>query len=165
MITISLTKKQVRDVLYALNGPSVVHQGLAEVYLKIKAASENETESERERAVRIAMDVRDANILAMADQKSAKQRELFEARAYTAMQIAKRIISAADVRQREWRPMETAPRDGTPILACDAGPHAYVVEWLPKSKVWVGADGRCWDPIRWMPLPKPYEDLAKGETT
>jgi hypothetical protein len=53
-------------------------------------------------AIRIAMDVHDANMLASgADGISAKKREIFEARARTAKQVADRIAALAKVDGRE----------------------------------------------------------------
>lgn len=58
----------------------------------------------------------------------------------------------------EWQPIETAPRDGRPILASDIGPYAYVVEWFKANKAWIGADGMYWSPTHWMPLPEPPKE-------
>lgn len=58
-------------------------------------------------------------------------------------------------RGSEWQPIENAPRDGTPILAADKGRYAYVAEWIPANRVWIGADGMYWEPTHWMPLPGP----------
>lgn len=55
----------------------------------------------------------------------------------------------------EWQPIETAPKDGTPILVCDKGPYAYVAEWFQHSRTWIGADKMYWEPTHWMPLPEP----------
>lgn len=55
----------------------------------------------------------------------------------------------------EWKDIETAPRDGTPILAADKGTYAYVAEWISANRVWIGADGMYWEPTHWMPLPEP----------
>lgn len=64
----------------------------------------------------------------------------------------------------EWQPIETAPRDGTPILAygvgCGPAPYAAIA-WEPVHESWAC----CWDnwPLEdyaathWMPLPEPPE--------
>ena len=58
--------------------------------------------------------------------------------------------------EMEWKPIETAPKDGTPILACDEGSYPYIVEWFEYgSGVWIGADKMYWSPDYWMPLPSP----------
>lgn len=58
-----------------------------------------------------------------------------------------------------WRPIETAPRDGTPILACGKGPKDLaVISWEPSRRCWACA----WDnwPLEefaatnWMLLPE-----------
>lgn len=59
-----------------------------------------------------------------------------------------------DLRGRTtWQPIETAPRDGTPILCRDNYEIAYVVEWFRDG--WIGADNRYWAPTHWQPLPAP----------
>lgn len=55
----------------------------------------------------------------------------------------------------EWKPIETAPKDGTPVLCVDRGPFPYVAEWAPIHRAWVGADGMFWEPYYWMDLPAP----------
>ena len=69
----------------------------------------------------------------------------------------------------EWQPMETAPKDGTAILAwpiCGGGFYspegeaqiAYVMRWEERKSIWVEASGeeymQC-SPTHWMPLPPP----------
>ena len=65
-----------------------------------------------------------------------------------------------------WQPIETAPKDGTQILAfCpDEEPTCVVVEWLSDDhwSGWVFTDEVLSDispegpnPTNWMPLPSP----------
>lgn len=68
----------------------------------------------------------------------------------------------------EWQPIETAPRDGTPILIYDDG-MIEVVTWMEAeptilgdgSKTWAGADAgpgyqnTYEDATHWMRLPEP----------
>ena len=63
-----------------------------------------------------------------------------------------------------WQPIETAPKDGTPILIYeppyfDATPHAtYVCSWDTYKEAWVEHSGECYaqyEPTHWMPLPEP----------
>lgn len=64
-------------------------------------------------------------------------------------------------REREWRPIETAPRDGTPILGFNGAAQTVVAWWAPGGGYWnlvaCGAyaeDGE-WTPTYWQPLPAP----------
>lgn len=51
----------------------------------------------------------------------------------------------------QWRPIETAPKDGTPILVSDGNTQAAVYWW---PAVWMGTT-HCGmkNPTHWMPLP------------
>ena len=74
-----------------------------------------------------------------------------------AKKVVKEILSRESDRGNkisQWKKIETAPRDGTPILAADKGRFAYVAEWIPATG-WIGADGMYWEPTHWMPLPEP----------
>lgn len=80
------------------------------------------------------------------------------------------------VRLRAWLPIETAPRDGTPILAChdytqrtDLAAHPRTVAWIDR----VGHGRPCWRNAyghierhitHWMPLPTPpvAEEVPRG---
>ena len=63
----------------------------------------------------------------------------------------------------DWQPIETAPRDGTPILVWDEQPwdgfNAFVARWFEvpakKSGLWIAAGGYSPFPTLWMPLPPP----------
>lgn len=59
----------------------------------------------------------------------------------------------------DWKSIITAPRDGTPILACEKGyPHSYVVVWDVHNKVWLPESRTSFAyPDYWMPLPAPPE--------
>lgn len=50
-----------------------------------------------------------------------------------------------------WRPIETAPKDGTPALLWDEC--EYIGRWSPSEKKWLGAIGIV--PTHWHPLPLP----------
>ena len=60
----------------------------------------------------------------------------------------------------EWQPIETAPKDGTPILIWD-GEIQYVCAWVqrtPGDWRWFEFDGEfyhSYKPTHWMPLPEP----------
>ena len=62
-----------------------------------------------------------------------------------------------------WQPIETAPKDGTNILAIETET-IKIVFWYSGLKEWGSQqdwfdDGK-WEPTHWMPLPKPpKEDL------
>jgi hypothetical protein len=80
----------------------------------------------------------------------------------------------------EWKPIETAPRDGTPILLWapdyfENDPHADVGEWSDRVGAWSSEVGMmedgpigddpdlCNGPDNWMPLPLPPSPLTEGE--
>lgn len=73
-----------------------------------------------------------------------------------------------------WQPIETAPKDDEPILAC-LGELRFIVRWLSVPELAVsgwsldlGGEDYCamWadkQPTHWMPLPKsPTEELPDG---
>ena len=67
----------------------------------------------------------------------------------------------------EWQPIETAPKDGTWILAGEFGNPDFVGDYYAAS--WSGDEDGCWcancgqyvtqepEPTHWMPLPAPPE--------
>ena len=77
-------------------------------------------------------------------------------------------VSAPD--NNGWQPIETAPRDGTPILSCVEGDPEPVIAWWDKweygcywktlNEYYAMDRGRI--PTHWMPLPQPPA-LDKGE--
>ena len=72
----------------------------------------------------------------------------------------------------KWQPIETAPKNGKPILIfekpylwmCDnAEPTIYVVSWDVWKEAWIehlGEQYAMFEPTYWMPLPEPP---TKGE--
>ena len=77
----------------------------------------------------------------------------------------------------EWRPIETAPKDGTSILLHFDSPHrpqnwekecsavnTAVGQWWEGDDAWICymdmvRDPEChFEPTHWMPLPEPPED-------
>lgn len=61
-----------------------------------------------------------------------------------------------------WFPMDTAPKDGTRILAHETGvvDRAY---WDHGRHGWY-SHGTLWYPTEWMPLPNPPADDAADKT-
>lgn len=68
----------------------------------------------------------------------------------------------AAVEARQWQPIETAPKDGTPVLVYDAnwcgnmGPRVTPAGWAPYTDgggYWPGVT----EPTHWQPLPAPPE--------
>ena len=64
----------------------------------------------------------------------------------------------------QWQPIETAPRDGTPLLICCIKASKYtnvksgfmaVNRW---EKFWGSFNPKYFPATHWMPLPKPPED-------
>lgn len=64
--------------------------------------------------------------------------------------------------ERKWRPIETAPRDGSPVLVFD-GEHYAVGYWAPEiGEWWVSKKMRTTMlGTHWMPLPAPPETEEK----
>jgi hypothetical protein len=66
-----------------------------------------------------------------------------------------------------WRPIETAPKDGTRILTyCPKAPeydHRAVRENYFKDGTWMLSNSTFWPPTHWMPLPTPPEGQRHGE--
>ncbi len=59
-----------------------------------------------------------------------------------------------------WKPIGSAPKDGTEILASTINGHVQVVWWeaYRSSGEWFHSDdGYTW-PTHWMPLPEPPRD-------
>ena len=71
-----------------------------------------------------------------------------------------RLISTDD---REWQPIDTAPKDGTTILICGHGSNGYFVadaKWDGVAFCLFHPDddahtSHCYHPSHWMPLPEP----------
>ena len=74
-----------------------------------------------------------------------------------------------------WQPIETAPRDGTRILASNGSKIPFVTSWDETEEIWftfnlcfektTGIElisgkpaYRPWNPTHWMPLPEPPRD-------
>jgi hypothetical protein len=73
--------------------------------------------------------------------------------------------------QTKWRPIETAPKDGTRIdawfvLSPDHGARWTSVYWSPEHRVWSNGPPSQyeggWVATYWMPLPDPPE-AANGQ--
>lgn len=62
----------------------------------------------------------------------------------------------------EWHPIETAPKDGTPILVADKGVWMTAARFMPCDMAWIEhtASGlRLNPPTHWMPLPAPPAEV------
>ena len=60
----------------------------------------------------------------------------------------------------EWRPIETAPKDGTDIIALSRSGYVERVKWYDnpfgnKDTVINTATGKWWTAVGWIPLPPP----------
>ncbi|PVE22209.1 hypothetical protein DC522_22175 [Microvirga sp. KLBC 81] len=54
-----------------------------------------------------------------------------------------------------WQPIETAPRDGSPILIFTAWSDRTVGYWSAHRKIWVDQSHGIVVATYWMPLPDP----------
>jgi hypothetical protein len=80
---------------------------------------------------------------------------------------------SAELERRQWQPIETAPRDGTNILAIVSGNHPDSGEaFTPEVVFWRidqwwndcwGYDSTDYEPTHWMPLPEPPAALTEKE--
>lgn len=74
----------------------------------------------------------------------------------------------AERKADKWQPIETAPKDGTPMLLIVAGYEPAVGRFLPGRNAWsyldqeeievfegAGVTFGEWQPTHWMPLPPP----------
>ena len=65
-----------------------------------------------------------------------------------------------------WQPIETAPKDGTTILAKVFGKRSESTtrEILWNGEIWITRDGsRFSEPTHWIPIPKPPMVAARSE--
>jgi hypothetical protein len=67
----------------------------------------------------------------------------------------------------EWRPIETAPKDGTAVLVSE-GRFCYCVEWNEEFDWWAVDDNKLGPfrlrgaaPTHWMPLPPPPDAVKE----
>lgn len=75
-------------------------------------------------------------------------------------------LNAARIAIRElstWRPINTAPKDGTEILVRTRTGKRFVAQWN-DSELWqISRDGCC-IPVEWQPLPPPPQnETANGD--
>ena len=56
--------------------------------------------------------------------------------------------------EQQWQPIETAPKDGTKVLAYD-GFDCVVMHWNFASGDWYTESICCEEFTHWMPLPDP----------
>jgi hypothetical protein len=61
-----------------------------------------------------------------------------------------------------WRPIETAPKDGTRITATSQGCAIHTHYWRKPDGPWMieYADGPAWQPTHWMPQPSPLKSVT-----
>lgn len=70
-------------------------------------------------------------------------------------------LEAADGEVAVWQPIETAPKDGTTVIAYrpTKPPHIEGMHWSEGCWYWSydgdGPDGYAVPPTHWMPLPSP----------
>lgn len=58
-----------------------------------------------------------------------------------------------------WQPIETAPKDGAPILAYEPRwQTSLILRWGRYSQTFEDDEGNPCDPTHWMPLPEPPKE-------
>lgn len=93
--------------------------------------------------------------------RRALEAELAQASAKMVEQAARIQQLEAEIAAMQWRPIETAPKDGTPLLLLwpDAAEKMAVMWWDEYVENWLGYyDGinpGYQPPTHWMPLPPP----------
>jgi hypothetical protein len=92
------------------------------------------------------------DVMKMAEEVAGRIRSRDDA----AQAIARAIMAE---RERQWRPIETAPKDGTAILlghecAAFSGWWDDEYEWVDGETSMFG-DLTSYEPTHWMPLPQP----------
>lgn len=103
-----------------------------------------------------------------AAMKSAVELEIEKCLGIVTTQSIGVLIQKAIDAANGWHPIETAPKDGTDILACDA----RVIGWTlvvaydedDETNCWMTADGPSYHRdmfTHWMPLPAP--PVIQGE--
>lgn len=78
--------------------------------------------------------------------------------------LLKRQVAPAPVGVSDWQPIDTAPKDGTEILASDYD-SVEIVSWCIGSRVpgeWTNREGEAMYPGQWQPLPN-HPPLPSGE--
>ena len=107
-----------------------------------------------------------AHLNAQRDQWIEARNTLESERAANATLTEELAASREREARMQWRPIETAPRDGTMVLL--AGGLAAPSDWRIKVGYWASEDGAwyifggSWRPTRWMPLDGLYAALAEG---
>ncbi len=69
--------------------------------------------------------------------------------------LDRRDLIAEVERLTAWRPMESAPKDGTDVLCLCEGIGVRVLYWHTHFEGWTlaGSDANDYEPIGWLPTP------------
>ena len=66
----------------------------------------------------------------------------------------------AQLAEREWRPIETAPKDGSYVLLSNrASAGMYIGCWVASMSEWIDEIGNWLDPTDWQSLPPPPREM------
>ena len=82
--------------------------------------------------------------------------------------ILRRLADALEAAEGGWQPIETAPKDGTWVLAYDADEYGETTEtahWVRNGMfggAWEISDEMQIKPTLWMPLPAPPAKEGRG---
>ena len=63
----------------------------------------------------------------------------------------------------EWMPIESAPRDGTSVLAVDQLENVAILFFDRRWRESYGFNDPVWRPTHWLPLPTPPAQTGEGE--
>jgi len=123
-------------------------QALASRVAELEAA--RMTAEEQAKALREQLGTMTTKFLSVEGQLQRTEAELRDARG----------LLDKERERHQWRPIETAPKDGTYVLSWDPVEIGFleVIQWKPWG--WETASFDSIAPTHWMPLPEPPKDKA-----
>ena len=78
----------------------------------------------------------------------------FQTSAAESVVMSRAVLASLEAQQ--WRPIETAPKDGTLILVCTKEGAISMSRWYSLTEKWLWTPFYHWQELAyWMPLPAP----------